>query len=62
MGAWAIDIPVMSSIILPSLVWTVLATLAIFRFRMSVITTLLISAGLGVGWTAVAMSGDSLSP
>ena len=60
-GAWAMDIPVMSSITLPSLVLTVLAALAIFRFRMSVITTLLISAGLGAGWTAIAMSGV-LSP
>jgi chromate transporter len=52
-GNWAFDIPVMSSVIWPSLVLTILAALAIFHFRLSVITTLLISAGLGVAWTSV---------
>ncbi|WP_430256919.1 chromate efflux transporter [Neorhizobium sp. DAR64872/K0K18] len=53
-GSLRIDIPVMTSIIWPSLVLTVLAAVAIFRLRMSVITTLLISAGLGVAWTMTA--------
>ncbi|MBO9112000.1 hypothetical protein G6L32_25300 [Agrobacterium tumefaciens] len=48
------DLPVMTSIIRPSLVLTILAAVAIFSLRMSVITALLISAGLGVAGTFAA--------
>jgi len=44
-------VPVLGSLILPSLVLTVLAAFAIFRLKLSVITTLAISALLGIGWT-----------
>ena len=50
-GFWAIDVPVLTSLSLPSLVLTLLAAIAIFRLKMSVISTLLASAALGVGWT-----------
>ncbi|MBY3157759.1 chromate efflux transporter [Rhizobium laguerreae] len=53
-GLWTLDIPVLGSIAIPSLVLTVLAALAIFRFKLSVITTLLASAVLGIIWTFVA--------
>ncbi|MBY3143459.1 chromate efflux transporter [Rhizobium laguerreae] len=53
-GLWTMDIPVLGSIAIPSLVLTVLAALAIFRFKLSVITTLLASAVLGIIWTFVA--------
>ncbi|MGV1755151.1 chromate efflux transporter [Agrobacterium sp. CG674] len=56
LGVWGIDVPVMTSIIWPSLVLTTSAAVAIFRFRMSVIATLLLSAGLGVAWTSVTAS------
>lgn len=52
-GASEIDIPVMSSINWPSLVLTLLAAVAIFHLQMSVITTLLLSAGLGIAWTVL---------
>ncbi|KXF77070.1 chromate transporter [Paramesorhizobium deserti] len=50
-GAWSMDAPVIGSVVWPSLALTALAALAIFRFRMSVIATLLLSAGLGIAWT-----------
>jgi chromate transporter len=51
-GSWTMDVPVLTSLSLPSLVLTLLAAIAIFRLKMSVISTLLASAALGVGWTA----------
>jgi chromate transporter len=50
-GSWTMDVPVLTSLSSPSLVLTVLAAIAIFRLKMSVISTLLASAALGVGWT-----------
>ncbi|WP_170985925.1 chromate efflux transporter [Rhizobium sp. AU243] len=50
-GPLTLDVPVLGSLILPSLVLTVLAAIAIFRLKLSVITTLAISALLGIGWT-----------
>jgi chromate transporter len=50
-GSWTMDVPVLTSLSLPSLVLTLLAAVTIFRLKVSVITTLLISAALGVGWT-----------
>ncbi|MEZ2224328.1 chromate efflux transporter [Rhizobium sp. RCC_161_2] len=52
-GSWTMDVPVVTSINLPSLVLTIFAALAIFRVRMSVIVTLLSSAALGVAWTVL---------
>lgn len=49
-GRLFLEVPVVSSIAWPSLALTVLAALAIFRLKLSVITTLLVSAGLGIGW------------
>lgn len=49
-GGWSIDLPVITSIVWPSLALTVLAALAIFRFKLSVISTLLICAVLGIFW------------
>ncbi|MFB9953020.1 chromate efflux transporter [Rhizobium puerariae] len=50
-GSWSLDVPVLNSIAIPSLVLTILASLAIFRFKLSVITTLAASAALGIIWT-----------
>jgi chromate transporter len=50
-GSLTMDLPVPTSLSLPSLVLTLLAAIAIFRLKMSVISTLLASAALGVGWT-----------
>jgi chromate transporter len=55
LGGWWLDVPVLSSLNLPSLTLTVLAAIAIFRLKFSVIATLLASAILGVGWSAVAL-------
>lgn len=49
-AGWSIDLPVIASIVWPSLVLTVLAALAIFRLKLSVISTLLICAVLGIVW------------
>ncbi|PRD45302.1 chromate transporter [Phyllobacterium phragmitis] len=54
-GLWSMNVPVISSIVWPSLVLTILASLAIFHFRMTVITTLLLSAVFGIAW-ALLMS------
>jgi chromate transporter len=53
LGDWVMDVPVIPSIIWPSVVLTTLAAVAIFRFRKSVIATLLISACLGVVWSVL---------
>jgi chromate transporter len=49
-GPLTLDVPVFGSLLLPSLVLTLLAAFAIFRLKLSVITTLATSAALGVGW------------
>lgn len=51
LGPLTLDVPVLRSLVLPSLVLTVLAAFAIFRLKLSVITTLAISALLGISWT-----------
>lgn len=55
LGPWSVDVPVVTSVIWPSLILTVLAALAIFRFGMSVIAVLLASAALGITWSLMAM-------
>lgn len=50
-GPFALDIPVLRSLVMPSLLLTVAAGTAIFRFNASVITTLLACALAGMGWT-----------
>ncbi|MEN3149180.1 chromate efflux transporter [Neorhizobium sp. IRAMC:178] len=55
-GPWSMDIPVLNSVILPSLVLTAIAAMSIFRFGLSVVTTLLVSAALGIGWKLMALS------
>ncbi|MFC3075032.1 chromate efflux transporter [Shinella pollutisoli] len=50
LGPLMLDVPVLGSLLLPSLVLTLLAAFAIFRLRLSVITVLAISAALGIGW------------
>ncbi|MBB6219379.1 chromate efflux transporter [Rhizobium leguminosarum] len=49
-GPLVLDAPVLSSIVIPSLVLSVSAAIAIFRFKVSAITTLLACAILGVVW------------
>jgi chromate transporter len=51
LGWFTLDIPVLTSLVLPSLVLTVAAGVAIFRFRASVIATLLACALAGMIWT-----------
>ena len=55
-GPWSMDIPVLSSVIVPSLVLTAIAAISIFRFGLSVIATLLGSAVLGICWKFIALS------
>ncbi|PZM13954.1 chromate efflux transporter [Rhizobium tubonense] len=50
-GPVSIDVPVLSSIVLPSLILSIAAALAIFRFKASVIVTLLACAFAGMAWT-----------
>jgi chromate transporter len=50
-GAISIDVPVLGSIVFPSLVLSVAAAVAIFRFKTSVIATLLVCALAGMTWT-----------
>ena len=52
-GSLALDVPVLSSLVLPSLLLTLAAALAIFRFNTSVIATLLASALAGMMWVLV---------
>lgn len=49
-GPLSLDLPVLSSIAWPSLTLTMLAAIAIFRLKQSVIVTLLASAVLGICW------------
>lgn len=50
-GPISVDVPVPSSIVLPSLVLSLAAAFAIFRFKASVIATLLVCALAGMAWT-----------
>ncbi|TCU41535.1 chromate efflux transporter [Rhizobium azibense] len=50
-GRFSLEVPVLSSLVLPSLVLTLAAGVAIFRFRASVIATLLACAVAGMIWT-----------
>ncbi|MGF6174406.1 chromate transporter [Ensifer sp. 4252] len=52
-GGLTLDVPVLSSLVLPSLLLTLAAALAIFRFNASVIATLLASALAGMVWVLV---------
>lgn len=52
-GSLALDVPVLSSLVLPSLLLTLAAALAIFRFNTSVITTLIASALAGMAWRLI---------
>lgn len=52
-GALALEVPVLSSLVLPSLLLTLAAALAIFRFKASVIATLLASALAGMAWRLI---------
>ncbi|MBP1871850.1 Chromate transport protein [Ensifer adhaerens] len=53
LGYLTLDLPVLSSLVLPSLLLTLAAALAIFRFKASVIATLLASALAGMAWVLV---------
>ncbi len=53
LGYLTLDLPVLSSLVLPSLLLTLAAALAIFRFNASVIATLLASALAGMAWVLV---------
>ncbi|WP_425965028.1 chromate efflux transporter [Rhizobium nepotum] len=55
LGGRSIDLPVITSIVWPSLALTVVAAVAIFRLKFSVITTLLLSAGLGILWNLTGL-------
>ncbi|WP_427846653.1 chromate efflux transporter [Brucella pituitosa] len=50
LGPLSLDVPVFSSVNWPSLALTLLAAVALFALRQSVITVLLASALLGIGW------------
>lgn len=53
-GPFSLSVPLLTSLSLPSLALTLLATFAVFRLKLSVITTLALSATLGVGWFYVS--------
>lgn len=53
LGPLALDVPVFSSLLLPSLALTLLAAFAIFRLKLSVIVTLALSAALGIAWRSI---------
>ncbi|MCA1489458.1 chromate efflux transporter [Sinorhizobium alkalisoli] len=53
LGWLALDVPDPSSLVLPSLVLTAAAAVAIFRFRASIIATLLACAVAGLVWTVI---------
>ncbi|TCU13047.1 chromate efflux transporter [Rhizobium sullae] len=58
-GPVSIDVPVPASVLWPSLALTAFAALAIFRLKLSVISTLAICAAIGVMWTILAGSGTT---
>jgi chromate transporter len=49
-GPLVLDVPVLSSVVVPSLLLSLGAAVAIFRFKVSAITTLLACAAIGVVW------------
>lgn len=49
------EVPVLSSVDWASLVLTLLAVIAIFRLKMSVMTVLLGAAVVGMAWTLAGM-------
>ena len=51
--AWSLDVPVIGSVLWPSVVLTLAAAVAMLGFRLSVILTLLASAGLGIAYTTL---------
>jgi chromate transporter len=53
-GPLWVELPVWSSLALPSLALSLAAAVAIFRFRMSVIPTLLGCAAAGMAWRLIA--------
>ncbi|MBD9448378.1 chromate efflux transporter [Rhizobium sp. RHZ01] len=55
-GPLWVELPVWSSLALPSLALSLAAAVAIFRFRMSVIPTLLGCAAAGMAWRLIASS------
>ena len=56
LGPLGVELPVWSSLALPSLALSLAAAAAIFRFRMSVIPTLLGCAAAGMAWRLIASS------
>ncbi|MEF3129618.1 chromate efflux transporter [Rhizobium leguminosarum] len=52
-GPFVLDIPVLSSVLIPSLALSIVAAVAMFRFRASAITTLVACAAIGVLWKAL---------
>lgn len=52
-GPLELDVPAFSSIVVPSVVLTLLAAFAIFRLKLSVIATLVLSATAGIAWQAM---------
>ncbi len=54
LGPLGVELPVWSSLALPSLALSLAAAAAIFRFRMSVIPTLLGCAAAGMAWRLIA--------
>jgi chromate transporter len=57
LGPLSWDLPVLSSVNWPSLILTLLAAVALFALRQSVITVLLVSALLGIAWQVVSRAG-----
>jgi chromate transporter len=54
LGHWSLDIPVFRTAILPAMALSLAAAVAIFRFKVSVIATLLACAAIGMIWTLVS--------
>jgi len=51
LGDWSLDIPVLRTAVLPAMALSLAAAVAIFRFKASVIATLLACAAIGMIWT-----------
>ena len=54
LGPLSLDVPVLSSVNWPSLTLTLLAAVALFALRQSVLAVLLVSALLGIAWQVVS--------
>lgn len=54
LGWFALDVPDPASLVLPSLVLTAAAAIAIFRYQASIIATLLACAVAGLVWSLIA--------